>query len=171
MISRRHLRSLPFALGRIVLRHRPVDAKCRVRRRDSDGVVGHAKTAQDVQTSHELESQLRANHNLSGVCSHISWDQIEKESGKPSFDDIDQTVASFAALEWKNQLCLKPGAHTPAFVYAEGAQAFETHISNRHRRNFGATVKKPVPWDPVYGRDFERIIKQLGERYARDPCA
>ena len=55
------------------------------------------------------------------------------------------------------------------FVYAEGAQAFETHVSNRHRRNFGAAVKIPVPWDPVYKRDFERIIKQLGERYARDP--
>ena len=125
------------------------------------------KLPADAQTSHRLESELRANHNLSGVCLHISWDQIEKESGKPSFDDIDQTVAIFRRAGMKYQLCLKPGVHTPAFVYAEGAQAFETHISNRHRANFGAAVKIPVPWDPVYGRDFERIIKQLGERYAR----
>ncbi len=27
----------------------------------------------------------------------------------------------------------------------------------------------PVPWDPIYERDFSRIIQQLGARYARDP--
>jgi len=170
MISRRHVRSLPFVFGLVALLAidpSPISAASGDAIRTGLWVM--QKLPAEAQTLHELESQLRANHNLSGVCLHISWDQIEKESGKPSFDDIDQTVAIFRRAGMKYQLCLKPGVHTPAFVYAEGARAFETQISNRNRRNFGAAVKIPVPWDPAYERAFERVIKQLGERYARDP--
>ena len=127
------------------------------------------KLPTDAQTLHELESQLRANHNLSGVCLHISWDQIEKESGKPSFDHVDETVAILRRAGMKYQLCLKPGVHTPAFVYAEDTE--------RSRRTSaiatGGTSARPSRYRchgiPSISVIFERIIKQLGERYARDP--
>ena len=69
----------------------------------------------------------------------------------------------------KYQLCLQPGVNTPACVYEEGAQSFATRVTNRHRPNFGHAVVIPVPWDPIYQRNFSRVIKQLGERYAGDP--
>ena len=40
---------------------------------------------------------------------------------------------------------------------------------NPHRANFGEAVVIPVPWDPIYQRNFSRVIAQLGERYASDP--
>src|SRR5471030_662358 len=91
------------------------------------------KLPPDSKTFNEFESQLRANHNLSGVCLHIPWDQVEREPGKPDFSAIDKTVAVFRSVGMKYQLCLKPGAYAPAFVYAEGAQAFETRVTNPHR--------------------------------------
>ena len=121
------------------------------------------------RTFNELESQLRVNKNLSGVCLHIPWDQIEKESGKPDFSDVDRSVAIFRKLGVKYQLCLKPGAFTPQFVYAEGAQKFESRVRNPHRADVGRAVTIPVPWDPVYERSFARIIGRLGDRYASDP--
>ena len=69
----------------------------------------------------------------------------------------------------KYQLCLKPGAYTPSFVYADGARPFETRVTNPHRANVGDAVKLPIPWDPIYERDFSHIIQQLGEHYASDP--
>ena len=69
----------------------------------------------------------------------------------------------------KYQLGFGAGVHTPAYVYTEGAQPFTTHAMNPHRANFGQEVVIPVPWDPIYQRDFSRVIKQLGERYADDP--
>jgi hypothetical protein len=69
----------------------------------------------------------------------------------------------------KYQLCLKPGVHTPSFVYADGARSFETRVTNPHRANVGEAVRIPIPWDPIYERDFSRIIHQLGQRYASDP--
>ena len=35
--------------------------------------------------------------------------------------------------------------------------------------NFGEAMVIPVPWDPVYQRNFSRAIAQLGEHYASDP--
>ena len=82
---------------------------------------------------------------------------------------VDKTVEILRRIGMKYQLCLKPGASTPAFVYDEGAQAFPTQITNRYRANVGESVKIPVPWDPAYEKDFSRIIAALGQRYSSDP--
>lgn len=117
----------------------------------------------------EFSAQVRVNPNLSGVCLHIPWDQIETQPGKPDFSMIDRTVAVLRSIGMKYQLCLKPGVHTPAFVYADGARPFDTRVTNPHRANVGEAVMLPIPWDPIFERDFSRIIQQLGEHYANDP--
>jgi hypothetical protein len=116
-----------------------------------------------------FSNSIRANHQLTGVCLHIPWNQVEKEPGKPDFSALDNFVAVLRDIGMKYQLCFKPGASTPAFVYAEGAQPFETRVMNPHRPNFGEAIVIPVPWDPIYQRNFSRVIAELGERYASDP--
>jgi Beta-galactosidase len=116
-----------------------------------------------------FEAQIRANPNLTGVCLSIGWNDIEKESGKPDFSALDKTVTMLRRVGMKYELGVKPGMSTPSFVFEEGAQAFATRVSNPHRANVGETVAIPVPWDPVYQRNFSRLIKQLGEHYAADP--
>jgi hypothetical protein len=117
----------------------------------------------------EFAAQVRANPNLSGVCLHIPWDQVEKQPGKSDFSAIDKTVAVFHSIGLKYQLCLKPGIYTPSFVYTDGAQSFQARVTNPHRANVGQAVRVPIPWDPVYERDFSRIIQRLGEHYSSDP--
>jgi len=117
----------------------------------------------------ELEPQLRANHNLSGVCLHIPWRKIVTPNGQPDFDLLDKTVAVFRKTGTKYQICLHPGAFTPDFVYKDGAQPFEGQVKNPHRADFGKAVRIPVPWDSVYQRYFSQIIRQLGSQYAKDP--
>ena len=116
-----------------------------------------------------FNNSIRANHHLTGVCLHIPWDQVEKDRGKPDFSAIDNFVAVLRDIGMKYQLCFKPGASTPVFVYAEGAQPFESRVMNPHRPNFGQAMVIPVPWDTTYQRDFSRVIAELGERYASDP--
>src|SRR5262245_20315496 len=118
---------------------------------------------------HELESQLRANHNLSGVCLHVPWREIVKPNGQPDFALLEKTIVFFRDSATKYQICLHPGAYTPDFVYKAGAQPFEAQVKNPHRADFGKSVKIPVPWDPVYQRYFSQIIRQLGDQYGKDP--
>ena len=124
---------------------------------------------EDAKTFNEFASGVAANHNLAGLCLSIPWKAIEKEAGKIDFSTLDKTVAVLRGIGMKYQLCLKPGAYTPAFVYADGAKSIETQITNPHRANVGEAVSIPIPWDPIYQRDFSRIIQRLGEHYAHDP--
>jgi hypothetical protein len=127
------------------------------------------KVSADRAELDDFSISIRANHHLTGVCFHIPWNQLEKESGKPDFSGIDNFVAVLRDIGMKYQLCLKPGATTPAFVYAEGAKSFQTRVMNPHRPNFGDAMVIPIPWDPVYQRNFSQVIAELGERYASDP--
>ena len=115
-----------------------------------------------------FEAKVRANSYLSGVCLHIGWKDIEKEPGQLDFSAIDKYVAALRRIGMKYELGIKPGVDTPAFLYQQGAQSFETQVQNPHRPNFGAAVTIPVPWDPKYQQSFSRLVTQLGERYGSD---
>ncbi|CAN5516811.1 hypothetical protein BH20VER3_BH20VER3_07890 [soil metagenome] len=117
----------------------------------------------------EMVTALRANPNLNGICLHVNWKILQPKAGPPDFTPLDKAVAGLRSIGMKYQICLKPGANTPDFVYADGAKAFSTQITNPHRANVGAAVRIPVPWDPVYERNFAAIIQKLGKRYASDP--
>jgi hypothetical protein len=117
----------------------------------------------------EFESMVRTNPHLSGVCLHIGWKELEKESGHLDFGAIDKTVAVFRRIGRKYELGVNPGVDTPPLIYQEGAQSFQIRATNPHRSNFGQTVVIPVPWDAVYQRHFSQLIGQVGERYAADP--
>src|SRR5438128_5185188 len=123
----------------------------------------------DAREFDTFAGSIRANHQLTGVCLHVPWKEVENEPGKPDFSAIDKFVAVLRGIGMKYQLCFKPGASTPPFVYAEGAQSFQTRVTNPNRPNFGEAIVIPVPWDPIYQRNFSRVIAQLGERYAADP--
>ena len=116
-----------------------------------------------------LETQIRANPNLAGICLNVRWNDIEKEAGKPDFSALDKTVSMLRRLRMKYELGIGPGVSTPSFVFQQGARSFETHVHNPHRANVGEAIVIPVPWDPVYQRNFSRLIQQFGEHYATDP--
>ena len=127
------------------------------------------KISESAANPSAFEAAIRANPHLSGVCLHAGWNEIEKQPGKPDFSSIDKTVAVLRRIGMKYELSLKPGVTTPAYVFQQGAQSVQTHVTNPHRPNFGEAVTVPVPWDSIYQRNFSRVIAQLGERYAGDP--
>jgi hypothetical protein len=123
----------------------------------------------DTNELNKVGARLAANSNLSGVCCYVRWNELEKELGKPDFTMVDKTVALFDRLGMKYELGFAPGWHTPQFIYDEGAQAFSAIMSNPHKYNYGKTFQFPIPWDPIYQREFSKRIVQLGERYSQDP--
>jgi hypothetical protein len=126
------------------------------------------KTSEAAANIGRFESKIRANPSLSGVCLTASWNEIEKASGQIDFSAIDKAIGVLRRLNMKYELALKPGVDTPPYVFDEGAQSFETSVSNPHRPNFGQAVRIPIPWDPSYERNFSRVIQELGKRYSSD---
>jgi hypothetical protein len=117
----------------------------------------------------QMAAEAKANPNLSGICLHVAWTMVEKQAGQPDFSAVDRAVKALRGIGMKYQLCLKPGANTPDFVYEQGAKAFPTRVTNPHRANVGQEIRIPVPWDPVFEKNFSRIIQELGKRYSSDP--
>ena len=118
----------------------------------------------------QVVAELAKNHNLSGVCLHFFWNDLEKVPGKPDFSMVDKTVTEFRRLGMKYELGFGAGARTPRFVYDEGAKAISTQVPNPRRANYGETIEIPVPWDPIYQREFSRMIAQLGDVHSRPLC-
>jgi hypothetical protein len=127
------------------------------------------KISESAANPDGFEAAVRGNPHLAGVCLTAGWKEIETEPGKLDFSSIDKTVAVLHRIGMKYELALKPGIDTPAYVFRQGAQSLQTSVANPHRPNFGEAVSVPVPWDPMYQRNFSRVIAQLGERYAADP--
>jgi Beta-galactosidase len=127
------------------------------------------KTSEAAADISRFESAIRSNRSLSGVCLTASWNEVEKEPGHFEFSAVDRAVAALHRVGMKYEIAIKPGVDTPAYVYEQGAQAFDTRVNNPHRANFGQGVRIPIPWDSVYQRNFSRVIEQLGKRYASDP--
>ena len=67
----------------------------------------------DTNELNQVAAELAKNHNLSGVCLHFFWNDLEKVSGKPDFGMVDKTVAEFRRLGMKYELGFGSGAHTP----------------------------------------------------------
>ena len=124
---------------------------------------------QDDAELTKAADEIARNRNLSGVCLHFFWNDLEKIPGKLDFSRVDKMVAEFRRLGMKYEIGFGPGAHTPKFVYDQGAKTFATRVPNPHRANYGQMIEFPVPWDPIYQREFSRRIAQIGERYAQDP--
>jgi len=133
------------------------------------GLWAMQRLPEDESGVAQMAAEAKANPNLSGVCLHIAWKTIEKQAGQPDFTPVDRAVKALRGIGMKYQLCLKPGANTPDFVYAQGAKAFPTRIMNPNRANVGEAIQIPIPWDPVYEDNFSRIIQELGKRYSSDP--
>jgi hypothetical protein len=124
------------------------------------------------QNEGELNSfakAVEANPHLEGICLHVGWKEVEKEAEKFDFTLVDKTVDILRRLGRKYEISVKPGADTPSYVYEEGSRSFETRANNLHRANFGQALTIPVPWDPIYQRNFSRVIEQAGKRYSGDP--
>jgi len=142
-------------------------------------VWGVGKTRGERLGGAEIEKVLDANPHISGLLLGGIWNELEPARGAFDWKSLDAAVEAARRKGRVYKLLFKPGTGTPDWVYsghadaAAGAAAFETRGSNPHRTaTYQKPVRIPIPWDPVFLREFERFVAAAGQRYASDPlCA
>lgn len=130
-------------------------------------------------TGPEIEKVLDANPHISGLFLGGNWSDLEPARGVIDWESLDARVEAARRKGLFYKLLFKPGTGTPDWVYAghddaaNGAAVFETLGPNPHRKDtYRKPVRIPIPWDPVFLRDFEHFVVAAGQRYASDPlCA
>lgn len=127
-------------------------------------------------TGPEIEEVLAGNPHISCLFLKREWLDIEPTRGTYDWKSLDDAVAAARHKGRSYKLSFKPGTGTPDWVYSKmadgspGAAAFVALGPNEHRKDtYQKPIRIPIPWDPVYLREFERFIRAAGERYAGDP--
>lgn len=141
----------------------PLQGLCGAAGRDPDGLIRIS----------ELMRLLEKNPHISGILLNEDWQTLEPTPGKYDWKNLDDAVALVRSHKRFYKLKLHPGTSTPDWVYAKGAAAFGTLGTNPHRKStYKKPLRLPVPWDPVFLRHYEGLIRAAGARYADDPrCA
>jgi hypothetical protein len=117
----------------------------------------------------QFEKALQANSFLSGVLLHQGWGNLETTEGTFDFSRLDAALAAIRRTG-KDYALQCEGSHPPDYVYAAGAESFDYLDDNPHHgARYRTALKMPLPWDPIWQRQYERILRELGKRYADDP--
>jgi hypothetical protein len=134
------------------------------------------KNRGEYLTGPEIEKVLETNPHISGLFLGREWRDLEPGRGAYDWKALDGAVEAARHKARTYKLRIKPGTGTPDWVYDKlpdglpGASVFETVGPNPHRKDtYQKPVRIPIPWDPAYLREFERLIRAAGERYASDP--
>jgi len=115
-----------------------------------------------------IESVLQTNSYIEGLHLIVPWDKVEVAAEEYRFERLDQVINLAVVYGKKYKLAFLPGVATPDYVYAQGAEEFNTIVVNSNRADYGETIRLPLPWDTIYQSAFFRVTEKLAERYSYD---
>lgn len=128
------------------------------------GVFTHVEPIVDMpQKVESLKALLAGNPYISGITMKLQWKQFHPEKDRIDWENLEQLISIAASAGKFVNLALIPGAATPEWVYAEGAQKagpLKWAKQNTH---------VPLPWDPKFMELYLGDLKAIAERYGNDP--
>lgn len=108
------------------------------------------------------------NHPLvSGIAKQFEWRDLEPARGKPDWSQLDAIFgAAESAHKWV-RLVIYPGMSSPPWA-VEGAQVGQ--FAREYGPGTGKIETLPMPWDPVYLKNWFDYLKLVADRYGRSPA-
>jgi hypothetical protein len=112
-----------------------------------------------------IPARVLEDATVNGISLRATWSDMEPRAGAFSWV-FDREIERAARAGKPVMLRVTAGANTPDWVFKAGAERFDFTEANPHRKQAGAALRTPVPWDPVFRAKWTAFIKALGERYA-----
>jgi hypothetical protein len=108
------------------------------------------------------------NHPLvSGIAKQFEWRDLEPARGKPDWSQLDAIFgAAEGAKKWV-RLVIYAGMSTPPWAL-EGAQVGQFKVM--YGPGTGKVENLPMPWDPVYLKNWFDYLRLVADRYGRSPA-
>ena len=97
------------------------------------------------------------------------WKNIEPERNNFQWQYLDEQIATISALNKKIAIGIDAGQRSPEWLYAQGAAAFNTVVEIPRQQDFCEPVVLPVPWDPVFLREWDRLVQAVGRQVRCGP--
>jgi hypothetical protein len=110
--------------------------------------------------------QFWTNPAIDGAMVRGHWNKIEPAEGKCDWHYFDEALRLAAEHHKQIGLSVAAGVFTPAWVHDRGAQPL--HFMEPFNGKLRPAVM-PVPWDPVFLKEWGRMIREMGKRYGERP--
>jgi len=114
-------------------------------------------------------SNAMANRTINGAYLKEAWNDLEPADGVFAWGALDRQVRLAEAAGKKIALGVQAGTATPPWVYGAGAAPFRTITREAANDNFCRPQEVPIPWDPVFLRQWTDFVRAFGAHYADDP--
>ena len=98
-----------------------------------------------------------------------TWKTLEPADGTFDWSEIDTAIATAQVNGKKISISVVPGVQTPAWLWTEGARAFNYVWDQGYSYPYCTVVSLPVPWDPVYEAKWGAFVAAFGARYDSNP--
>lgn len=108
---------------------------------------------------------------VDAVIATFKWSEIEPKPGQYNFSEMDKMLALakkyrkgiiFAFATYGQEPKASP---TPDWLYDKGVKRITFHGGGVSK---GELVSVPKAWDDSYFREYERLVRKIGERYANE---
>ena len=108
---------------------------------------------------------------VDAVIATFKWSEIEPKPGQYDFSEMDKMLALakkyrkgiiFAIATYGQDPKASP---TPAWLYDKGVKRISFHGGGVSK---GELVSVPKAWDDAYFREYEKLVRKVGERYANE---
>ena len=116
-----------------------------------------------------IDRNLSNNPYITGVYIIYHWRLLEPVQGQLDFTRLDRVIERVRQHGRYYKLAINPGIYSPDWLYAKGAQAFDTLGSNPARKQiYQQHIRMPVPWDPVFQANYFDALAKVAQRYRDD---
>lgn len=109
------------------------------------------------------------NPNIDGAYISVDWKTVEPRSGAFDWTLLDQQISVVAQLRKNVSLAITAGAYSPDWLFRMGVRSFETVVEPNRQPDFCMPVRIPIPWDEIYLREWQRLVRAFGDHLARSP--
>jgi len=103
---------------------------------------------------------------IDGLFVGFPWGRVEPAEGEIRWEFLDFWLRLGEKYGKRVMFMVTAGAKTPSWVFEAGATRFPFIDRNRYHSTYGETLVTTVPWDPVFLKEWTRMVRSLGERYA-----
>jgi hypothetical protein len=115
--------------------------------------------------------------DVTGISARFTWSAIEPSPGVYDWRAIDRAISKAQSSGKKLMLRISAGIYSPKWLYKSGVPTIGAVTApvnyeepNPQRQTLAASlVTSPIVWDHTYLHYWERLIKNLGQRYDGNP--
>ena len=116
-----------------------------------------------------IDRNLSSNPYITGVYLIYHWRLLEPRPGELDFERLDKVIERVRKHGRYYKLAVNPGIYSPDWLYAQGAQAFDTVGSNPARAQiYQKPIRIPVPWDPIYQARYFQTMAKVAAHFRDD---